>query len=90
MAKAPVIQKAFNAGYLLEKYQPQLAQQIAKGLQNPKSEFAEGYTAGRKQVEIERSQNKSKFLEKLQAEYGTKVPTKTKGKDKDKGIDIDI
>ena len=90
MAKAPVFQKAFNAGYLLEKHQPQLAQQIAKGLQNPKSEFADGFSAGRKQVEMEYGQNKSKFLEKLKAEYGTKAPAKAKSKDKDKGIDIDI
>jgi hypothetical protein len=87
MAKVPVIQKAFNAGYLLEKHQPQLAQQISKGLQNPKSEFAEGFSAGRKQVEMERSQNKSKFLEKLKAEFG--VPSKPKSKNKDKDIDIE-
>ena len=90
MAKTPVIQKAFNAGYLLEKHQPQLAQQIAKGLQNPKSEFAEGFSAGRKQVEQERNQNKSKFLEKLKAEFGTPSKPKSKDKGKDKEMDIDF
>ncbi len=83
MAKTPVIQKAFNAGYLLEKHQPKLAQQIAKGLQTPDSEFGQGFNAGRKQVEQERNQNKSKFLEKLKAEFGTPSKPKSKGKDKD-------
>lgn len=83
MAKTPVIQKAFNAGYVLEKHQPKLAQQIAKGLQTPDSEFGQGFNAGRKQVEKERNQNKSKFLEKLKAEFGTPSKPKSKGKDKD-------
>lgn len=90
MSKTPVIQKAFNAGYLLEKHQPKLAHQIAKGLQNPKTEFAEGFIAGRLQVELERNQSKAKFLEKLKAEFGAKPSFKTRGKDKDKGFDIDI
>lgn len=83
MAKAPVIQKAFNAGYLLEKHQPKLAQQITKGLQTPDSDFGQGFNAGRKQVELERNQNKSKFLEKLKAEFGSSSAPKSKGRDKD-------
>lgn len=84
------MQKAFNAGYFLEKHQPKLARQIAKGLQNPETEFAQGFVAGRKQVEMERSPNKSRFFEKLKMEHGVKTSTKIKSKDKDKGIDIDI
>lgn len=90
MAKTPVIQKAFNAGYLLEKHQPKLAQQIAKGLQTPDSDFGQGFNAGRKQVELERNQNKSKFLEKLRAEFGTPSKPKSNNKGKDKEMDIDI
>jgi hypothetical protein len=87
MAQTPVIQKAFNAGYVLEKHQPKLAQQITKGLQTPDSDFGQGFNAGRKQVELERNQNKSKFLEKLKAEFGTPSKPKSKGKDKDFDIE---
>lgn len=88
MTKAPVIQRAFNAGYMLEKHQPKLAAQIAKGLQDPKTEFAQGFSAGRKQLAVERGLSKSNFLEKLKAAQGTKSPSQSKGKDK--GFDIEI
>jgi hypothetical protein len=87
MAKTPVIQKAFNAGYVLEKHQPKLAQQITKGIQSPDSDFSQGFNAGRKQVELERNQNKSKFLDKLKSEFGSPSVPKSKGKDKDFNIE---
>lgn len=89
MANA-VIQKAFNAGYLIEKYLPQLSKMLVKGFQDKTSPFAEGYIAGSKEMIAERSHGKSKFLEKLKENFGE--PTKRKasrGRD-DKEMDIDI
>ena len=40
------IQKAFNAGYLIEKYLPRLFKLLAKGFQDKSNPYVEGFIAG--------------------------------------------
>jgi hypothetical protein len=89
MANA-VIQKAFNAGYLIEKYLPQLSKMLVKGFQDKTSPFAQGYIAGSKEMVAERTQGKSKFLERLKQNFGEPKRGKTGRDSKDKEMDIDI
>ena len=89
MANA-VIQKAFNAGYLIEKYLPQLSKMLTKGFQDKTNPFAEGFIAGSKEMISERGRSKSTFLEKLKENYGEPTPKKTTRSRDDREMDIDI
>ncbi len=89
MANA-IIQKAFNAGYLIEKYLPQLSKMLVQGFQDKTSPFAEGYIAGSKEMMAERSRGKSAFLEKLKQNYGEPTQRKTTRNRDDREMDIDI
>lgn len=93
MAKA-IIQKAFNAGYLIEKYLPKLSKVLVNGFQNKQSPFAQGFIAGSQEMVNERVQSKSKFLARLQENIKNSPGKSTKqGKSKNRGdreIDIDI
>lgn len=89
MANA-VLQKAFNAGYLIEKYLPQLSKMLVKGFQDKTSPFAEGFIAGSKEMISERGRSKSTFLEKLKENYGEPTKRKTTRSRDDREMDIDI
>lgn len=87
---ASVIQKAFNAGYLIEKYLPKLSQMLVKGFKDKSNPYAEGFIAGSKEMVAERTQSKLKFLDKLKQEFGSS-PAKSKSKTRnDREPDIDI
>lgn len=65
-----IIQKAFNAGYLIHKYLPKLFSLLANGFQDKRNPYAEGFIAGGKEYEMEKvrslpgqHQNPSKTLE---------------------------
>lgn len=88
---ASIIQKAFNAGYLIEKYLPKLSQLLVKGFKDKSNPYAEGLIAGSKEMEAERMQGKLKFLQNLKEEFGSKTPSQSKTKNRnDREMDIDI
>ncbi|MBK8193711.1 MAG: hypothetical protein IPK76_11070 [Lewinellaceae bacterium] len=89
MANA-VVQRAFNAGYLIEKYLPQLSKMLVKGFQDKTSPFAVGFIAGSKEMVAEKVQSKSRFLERLKQNFGEPSPRKTSRNRDDKEMDIDI
>jgi hypothetical protein len=89
MANA-IIQKAFNAGYLIEKYLPQLSKMLVKGFQNSKQPFAQGFIAGSNEYAQEKEHGKSRFAERLRENFD-KNRARYRGRDrKDKEMDIDI
>ncbi|MFM9947705.1 MAG: hypothetical protein ACKV1O_07180 [Saprospiraceae bacterium] len=89
MATDALFQKAFNAGYLIEKYLPKLSKMLVKGMQDKTSPFAEGFTAGSSEMELERLRSNSKLLQKLRE--GARNPDQGKIKNRDdKGMDMDI
>lgn len=80
--------KAFNTGYLLEKFLPQLAKLLTSNLSDSDNDFAQGFLAGSNQYIQEKTLVKSKLLERLKedAKYSKNTPQK----DKEKGFDKDI
>ena len=48
-----IIASAFNAGYLMDKHEPQLLDKILKS-NNPKSEYIQALASGKKQHEREK------------------------------------
>ena len=76
--------KAFNNGYLLGKYKPELAQELAKGsLSKDKAVEIKSMLAG-----IEKAQKeKAKTISKNYDLSNIKTPKLSKQKDKDLGID---
>ena len=49
-----IIQKAFNAGYLIQKYLPRLFLLLSNGFRDKSNPYAEGFIAGGKEYEIEK------------------------------------
>lgn len=82
MAEKDQMVEGFNAGYTLEKYRPELTQQISQAVEAVEDEFFQGFIAGSEQYSKERS--RAKLLEKLRGDLSS--PTR-KGRDWDKEID---
>ena len=74
MNNLELMTKGFNAGFLLEKHNPELSRTILKGFADKNIPFAKGYIAGVKEYTIER----------------TKEHFRNKSKERDKGQDFDI
>ena len=79
--------EGFNAGYIIEKHRPELAQQLVEGLNGVDEPFIEGFLAGSQEFAKEREVIKSKTISKLKG-YG-KGSISRRAKDRDKGIDLD-
>ena len=58
-------QKAFNAGYLLEKYVPTLSQLLIKNFQDSENDFFVGFLAGSQEYIQEKTMKKSRLMTKL-------------------------
>ena len=74
MKDIELIKKGFNAGYLLQKHDPELARKLFRGLKDLDTPYAEGYRAGIKEYERERLTRKVESM-----------PKRTQGKDMDLG-----
>lgn len=82
----------FNAGYILEKHQPELAKQLVEGIETAEVPFIEGFIAGSKESILEREKTRSKVVSKLKGFAKDRIPRPTKSRDKgskDKGFGID-
>ncbi len=71
--------KAFNAGYLIEKYVPALSQLLINNFQNSENDFFEGFIAGSRQCIDERGKKKSRLMNKLK-EVSKSQPKQDKGR----------
>lgn len=69
-----IYQKAFNVGYLIEKYLPALSQMLAKSLNNASSTFSEGFLAGSNQYITEKKEKD--MMISLFKEHGSTSPIK--------------
>lgn len=74
--------KSFNQGYIIQKYMPELGDELAKALKTDTLR-AEGFREGREQVLSEKEKNKPKFLRKdrLNLFKENNEQIKDKGKD---------
>lgn len=84
-----IIQKAFNAGYLIEQHLPDLSKLLVNGFQERNNPYAEGFIAGANEMGLERARTNPKYLHRLIEGLGEKNEPDAKGRD-DKGMDIDI
>ena len=78
MSEEQLIQKGFNHGYQLQKHDPQLAENLAKGWQDQNHPYSQAFAAGRQEF------SKEKALEN----FNPSLPTKDKGHSQEKGLDI--
>ena len=93
MKQEDSILKGFNAGYLLQKHEPELAKSLRKVLEGNDKPYVQGFLAGSKEylTEIEPKQKmkfpggQESFLEDLSEKYKGKSPNQP-----DKGQDMDI
>lgn len=91
MSENATIKKAFNAGYILEKYIPKLSKLIQHSLKENATPFMEGFRAGSQQCIQEQTPTKSRLLERLKEDAKGKSLYGTKDKNKDeKTWDKDI
>lgn len=78
--------EGFNAGYMIEKHRPELSKQLVDGLDGVEVPFVEGFIAGSKESEKEKTRSKS--VQKLRGKIKA-MEQKTPSKDKEKDLDID-
>lgn len=79
----------YNAGYLIEKYRPELAKQLIAGLSGVDMPYIEGFVAGSRESTVEKVQNRTKALQKLKDIARDMLPKYPKGRDKG-DIEMDI
>lgn len=81
----------YNAGYLIEKYRPELAKQLTAGLNGVDMPYIEGFVAGSRESTVEKAQNRTIALQKLKdLAKGTIPNSPKKGREKgDKEMDIE-
>ena len=80
--------RGFNAGYIIQKHRPDIADGLTEVVKDNQDEFFQGLVAGSEQYAKERAQ--SKTISKLR-DTARQIPRPTqKGKDSpDKGFEID-
>lgn len=92
MTEEQHIQKGFNAGYQLQKHNPDLAKQMQKGFSFQEHPYAKAFASGRKEYVKEQSNEKANMMDdyskRIQRQYKQKRNSKEKGKSPDKGLDI--
>ena len=81
--------KGFNDGYLLRQHNPELADSLARSLENIQSERAFGFIAGSKEYEKERTNALTiPWMKKLPENDNVPLPGKDLEKE-DPGIDME-
>lgn len=80
--------RGFNAGYIIQKHRPDIADGLTEAVKDKQDEFFQGLVAGSEQYAKERTQ--SKTIGKLK-DTARQIPRPTqKGKDRpSKGFDLD-
>jgi len=90
MTDLELIKKGFNAGYLLEKYDPKLGQKILSSLKDKEIPYARGYVAGTKEFQLEKGLEKFSLFPGMDNDPDLDISDKDKDKDKDKDRDQDF
>ena len=57
--------KGFNDGYLMQKYQPDLASSLKSGFTVQDDPYVQGFNAGIEQLSVDKEQHKASFFEKM-------------------------
>lgn len=79
--------KGFNAGYLLQKFEPVLAKSLMIGLEGVDVPYFEGARAGAKQFVIEKELEKSDIFPGMDADFDLGLSDKDLDKNPELGKD---
>ncbi|NET35906.1 MAG: hypothetical protein F6K19_28410 [Cyanothece sp. SIO1E1] len=93
MEASDKIAKGFNAGYLLQKFEPELAKILLPSLEGVESPFFEGFADGAKHCVIEQEIEKSDIFPGMDEDIDLDISDKDIEQDMDLGkddFDIDI
>lgn len=80
------ILSGFNDGYVIQKYEPKLAQQMIAELDGIEEDYVQGFLAGAKEYELEIALEKSDLFPGMDEDYNLDVPDR----DLDQDMDIDL
>ena len=83
MTEEQQIQKGFNAGYLIAKHKPELAEIMQHGFVDKENPYALGFIAGAKEHEKEMSKARTRNYTPNHLPKSPNDPKKEKGKDRD-------
>lgn len=93
MEASDKLTKGFNAGYLLQKFEPELAKVLLASLEGVEVPYIQGVLAGAKQMIIEKELEKSDIFPGMDEDYDLDISDKDLDQDLDMGkedLDIDI
>ena len=80
--------KGFNAGYILQKHNPELAKEIRSNLERVNEPYVQGFLAGAKEYEVEMEREKSQLFPGMEEGFDQDFSDLDLGLDKgDGGID---
>lgn len=85
--------KGFNAGYLLQKFEPELAKTLMTSLEGVELPYFEGVMAGAKQFVIEKELDKADIFPGMDADLDLDISDKDLDQNLDLGkedLDIEI
>ena len=88
MDEGKEILEGFNAGYIIEKHRPDVAQQLVKVIEGVELPFVEGFVAGTEEYAKERTRAKSISRLKGMVQKTNRKSNRDKGRD-DKTMDIE-
>jgi hypothetical protein len=93
MEASDKLTKGFNAGYLLQKFEPELAKVLLPSLKGVEVPYIQGVLAGAKQMVIEKEIEKTDLYPGMDEDYDINISDKDLDQDMDLGkddFDIDI
>lgn len=82
-----LLNKGFNAGYLLQKFEPVLAKALMAGLEGVELPYFEGVMAGAKQFVLEKELEKSDIFPGMDADFDLGLSDKDLDKKPELGKD---
>lgn len=85
MEESDKLTKGFNAGYLLQKFEPELAKVLTVSLEGVEAPYIEGVLAGSKQFILEKELEKTDLYPGMDEDYDLDISD-----DKDLDQDIDL
>ena len=87
------ILNGFNDGYIVQKYEPELAGKLIADLNNTDEPYAQGFVAGAKEYQMEKELDKSDLFPGMDEGLKSDFPHEESEKNlnqEDKGFDIEI
>lgn len=79
----------FNDGYIIQKYEPELANQMITNLDGVDEPYMKGFVAGAREYQMEKELEKSHLFPGMDEDFHLDFPDKDRDRE-DPDLDIDI